>query len=120
MGIISAVSGVSAISFTPGNTEITKHDWNGRLIALGFAGVFALAWYGIHRRYLATWWLGWLVFFGILGDCLYGSLTFAFGLPASERWVLLGGIILIVTLVLGFWASWWKRQRAYFDATSGI
>jgi hypothetical protein len=120
MGIASAISGVAAISFTPGHTEIARHNWSGRLFAVGVAVFFLLAWYGIHKRHLATWWLGWLVFFGVLGDFLYSSLTFAFGLSATERWVLLGGIILIVTLVFGYWASWWKRQRAYFHGTLTI
>jgi hypothetical protein len=120
MGIASAISGISAISFTPDHTEITKHDWNGRAIALGLAGVFALAWYGIHRRSLATWWIGWLVLLICLGDFLYATLPLAVSLPGVQRWALLGGIVLIVTLVFGFWASWWKRQRAYFDVMPSI
>jgi hypothetical protein len=120
MGIASAISDVSAVTFTPGHTEIAGHDWSGRVIAVGLAGFFLLAWYGIHRRHLATWWLGWLFFFGLLGDFLYASLTFAVGLPAAQRWVLVGGIVLIVMLVFGYWASWWKRQRAYFDVTPSI
>jgi hypothetical protein len=120
MGIASAISGIAAISFTPGHTEIERHDWSGRVFAVGLAGFFLLAWYGIHRRYLAAWWIGWLIFFGLLGDCLYETSSFAFGLRGEERWVFLGGVVLFVTLVFGYWASWWKRQRPYFDATPSI
>jgi hypothetical protein len=120
MGVASAVSGVSAVSLTPGHTEIGRHDGTGRIVALGLAAAFALAWYGIHRRHVATWWLGWFLFFAILGDFLYGTLLFAFGLSGGERWAVLGGIALIVLLVFAYWASWWKRQRAYFDATPSI
>ena len=120
MGIASAISGIAAISFTPGHTEIARHDWSGRVIAFGLAGFFLLAWYGIHKRHFATWWFGWLIFFGLLGDFLYETLPFAFGLPGAQRWVLLGGIVLAVTLVFGCWAFWWKRQKAYFDVTQSI
>ena len=120
MGIASALSGVSAVSFTPGHTEISRHDWNGRVFAVGPAGAFALAWYGIHKRHVAPWWLGWFLFVAILGDFLYGTLLFAFGLSGGERWAVLGGIALMVLLVFGYWASWWKRQRTHFDATPSI
>ncbi len=90
------------------------------MVTLGLAGVFALAWYGIHRRYLATWWLGCLVFFASLGDFLYQALPFAFGLPDGQRWLLLGGTALIVLLVFGYWGFWWKSQKAYFHATPSI
>ena len=117
MGIGSAISGVSAVSFTPGHTDVAWHAWTGRIVALAISAFFLLAWFGIHRRHVATWWLGWVVLFALLGDFLYSSLSFGFGLPAQEHWMLFGGVILMVTLLFGYWAWWWKRHRAYFDAT---
>jgi hypothetical protein len=117
MGVASAISGVSAVSFTPGRTDVASHDTAGSIVALSISAFFLLAWFGIHSRHVATWWLGWVVLFALLGDSLYSALSFGFGLPAQERWMVFTGALLIAALLFASGAWWWKRQRTYFDAT---
>src|SRR5438093_12186071 len=60
-GIISAVTGIQAVEADSRTGTVITH-WHGywRLLALGYAALFALAFYSIYRRFPIAWKLGWV------------------------------------------------------------
>jgi hypothetical protein len=80
--------------------------------ALFYAGVA----YGIHKRALVAWKLGWIV---IAGQLLYlpvWALSVTSKIPRSESpKVAVAAIVVGGTAIALYWGLWWNRQKAYFD-----
>ena len=78
--------------------------------------VFGCAFYGIDRRALLMWNLGFAIIVGLGAQFLMQSLTIwssIVGKATNAR--IESGFLTIATLaVTTYWLFWWKRQRPYF------
>lgn len=79
---------------------------SGRVWVLSQSMMLAAAAYGIQRRAVAVWWLGWVAL--VLGAV--SIVRSAFSSPPA----LPLAVLPIPLLVVGYWAFWWYRQRSYF------
>jgi hypothetical protein len=112
-GIISAVTGIQAVE-TDSRTGTVITYWHGywRLLALGYAAIFAFAFYGIYRRFPIAWKLGWVFLVAGAAEFIFQAWLGLIHQPYG--WVgaiaaTLGGIA-----VLAYWGIWWQRHREYF------
>jgi hypothetical protein len=116
MGLLSGITGIASIQMSSTETLVTRHDLWGRIFSIAFAAFFAGAWYGLHRRFITVWRIGWAFILFFFADFLYSSLSWSFTLTGSERWLLSTGFV-VVGLGFGVWAVvWWKQKRSYFCA----
>jgi hypothetical protein len=114
LGVASAITGIESAHSDPSGTVITRHTGFGRLFALAIAGVFAVAWFGVHRRLPIAWKLGWVVLAVSVFAFLFETLSFAATLNGTERFVLSAGVVLGAFAVAAYWGIWWRRHREYF------
>jgi hypothetical protein len=71
--------------------------------------------YGIHKRTVTAWRLGW-VYLGAgyilwLRQCVSFTRTIA---PADDTRVAFAATAILGTLITLYWGFWWKKQRGYF------
>lgn len=114
MALFGAITGIASIHTTGAGTVVTRHDISGRVVALLLAAFFGAAWFGLHKRSIVAWRIGWIVLVLFFADFLYSSLSWSLTLTSIERWLLSGGFI-VMGLGFTLWAVlWWKRRRSYF------
>jgi hypothetical protein len=87
--------------------------------SLVFALMWALEFYGIQRKTVFAWKLGW----GILAASFLQFLALAMSSVLKLRdtehpWVAFVGVLVGGSLVALYWSSWWERQKGYFTAHS--
>ena len=77
---------------------------------------FGAAIYGIHKRMVIAWRLGWVclgaVYIAWLRQCL--SLTRTTAQADRLPWFVAVSMAVVGTLVTFYWSVWWKKQRGYF------
>jgi hypothetical protein len=115
LGIVSLMTGVQAFYANGNETQIYRYDSNpDRIFTLIFIILCFLGTYGIHKRSIYVWWVGWAVIAQSVLAVLWSALPFTFGLPANEKWIATSAVLLGFGLVGGYWALWWKKQRSFF------
>ena len=96
---------------------LANHGLFSHLLSLGYAILFGIGFYGIHRRMRLAWKVGWfyLSFFYLssIVSVIAASKT---TMSASDRWIMLFAIVVMFSAVAIYWGSWWKKQKAYFKA----
>ena len=116
LGVLSGITGIASIQMSSTQTLVTRHDLWGRIFAIVLAAFFAGAWYGLHRRFITVWRIGWAFIILFFADFLYSSLSWSLTLTGFERW-LLSTVFVVTGLGFGVWAVvWWKQKRCYFCA----
>jgi hypothetical protein len=112
--LASAVTGVQSVySDSRTGTVITYwHGYGGRLLAVGYAAILALAFYGIYRRYPSIWKLGFVALCLSAADFIFNAWQML--LPQPEGWVGAAAATVFVPLVALYWGRWWQRQKSYF------
>lgn len=116
---------LSLIGFIPGlhsvRTEhfqfVSNHGLISHLLSLGYAVLFGIGFYGIHRRMLLAWKVGWFY----LGFFYLSSIVPAIAaswttVPASNRWIALSAVVVMFSAVAVYWGNWWKKQKPYFKS----
>jgi hypothetical protein len=88
--------------------------------ALGGALLFAIELYGLHKRALFAWILGWVIlaatFVNFLSVASYSILK---TVPKADHpWVAIAATMVMSSLVALYWGVWWSRQKAYFASQS--
>jgi hypothetical protein len=113
--LASAITGIQSIHTDPRGTIITYWHGYGRLLALAYAAVFAVAFYGVYRRYLIVWKLGFVALYLGAADFIFEAWRLL--LPQPYGWV--GATAVTVAAPFGalYWASWWRRQKHWFIGT---
>lgn len=113
-GLISAISGIQSFQASPAGSVTTYYTSAGLRYAAAIVGItlVALAW-GIYRRRLLAWHLGFVVLaLGVGGSSIFAMLsnpllrTVPLGLT-----LLFSAMIVLITLI---WGRWWYAQRTHF------
>jgi hypothetical protein len=70
--VFSAISGIQSF-YTDSRTSTVITYWDGywRLLALAYAAIFAIAFYGIYRRLAIAWKLGWVFLVAGVADFIF-------------------------------------------------
>jgi hypothetical protein len=111
--IVSAITGIQSVhGDTRTGTVITYWHGYGRLFALGYAAVLALAFYGIYRRYPVVWKLGFAVLYLSAADFVFQAWWALW--PQPYGWVGATAATVVTPFIAFYWVSWWRRQRPYF------
>jgi hypothetical protein len=78
--------------------------------------VFGCVFYGIHRRALLMWKLGFVIIVGLGAQFLMQSLTIWSSIvsKATNARIEFGFLTIVTLAVTTYWLFWWKRQRSYF------
>jgi hypothetical protein len=118
MGILSAVTGIQSISVAD-RVVITRHSDLGRLYSILVAAFNAAAFYGIQRRALIAWKLGWVVLVAAFMSFVASALPETTRLPPPGCWIVPCFVMIGGSVVVGIWGMWWKRQRGYFTRQQG-
>lgn len=121
--IVSAVTGIQSanvdINVTHGSTtssaEITETSTYGRVLCLLYVIAFTAFYYGIHKRLLITWWLGWVVVVSTWVGFTLDVIEYIKPLPPSEFWINLAIAVIVGCAGLVYWGVWWRRQKSYFN-----
>ena len=112
LSIVSAITGIQSFRADQGGTVIWYWHGYGRLYALAYAVGFAVAFYGVYRRYPVVWRLGWVV---LCLSCAQG----VFMVWRSTRTQADARVIAALSAFAGlavalYWGNWWRKQRSYF------
>jgi hypothetical protein len=112
---VDCIIAIHAI-YSPHN-EVNSPSRDRRLMAASFiaALVYAAALYGIHKRTVMTWRLGWVFlaanYFGFVFQ-VHSSMR---KVPQAENpWVPTAAGAIAAAAVAVYWGYWWNRQRSYF------
>ena len=110
--LASAISGIQSIYTDHTGTVITYWHGYGRLLALAYAAVLALAFYGIYRRYPIVWKLGFAAWYVSAADFIFQAWRLL--LPQPYGWVGATAVTVVTPFVALYWANWWHRQKGWF------
>ena len=110
--LASAFSGIQSIYTDRTGTVITYWHGYGRLLALAYAAVLALAFYGIYRRYRIVWKIGFVVWYVIAIDMIFQAWRLLS--PQPYGWGGATAVTVVAPFFALYWANWWRRQKDWF------
>jgi hypothetical protein len=92
----------------------------------GIDAFYLLAWpvffgwllYGLHKRLVIAWKVGWIILAAWFLQILFSGLSSTLRLPGSGRWIATIGVILGAGLFIVICGRWWRQQRWYFGVLS--
>lgn len=112
MGIVSAITGVQTYRGGPAGSVITHYANETLRIVTGTCSIAMLgAAYGIYRRMLFAWWLGFVL---LVGNMLYSIVSLFIRTDLGDARLpalVFGGFSVVISV---FWGRWWYAQRNHF------
>ena len=82
------------------------------IVASAFCGV---AVYGIHKKALIAWKIGFSVIAAALLAFLISALSAAAKIPSNDHPGVAAAAVIVTAAALAlFWSFWWKKQKSYF------
>jgi hypothetical protein len=91
---------------------ITYWHGYGRVVALAYAAIFALAFHGLYRRYPVVWKLGFVVLYLSAGYFIFQAWRLL--LPQPYGWVGAAAVTVTTPFIALLWANCWRRQKNWF------
>ena len=113
--VASAILGIqeiySAHSHTPAMNHATfRTIWS--IFAAAFCGAAA---YGIHKKALVAWKIGFGVIAAALLEFLASALPATSTIPENDHpGVAAAAVVVTGAAVALYWGFWWKKQKSYF------
>jgi hypothetical protein len=112
---VYVVIAIHAIYSPRNGAYSASHEHSVLAKELAAALVYAAALYGIHKRTVMTWKLGWVF---LAANCV----AFVFQVhssmlkvsPTENPWVPTAAAAIGATAVGVYWGYWWNGQRSYF------
>ena len=97
-----------------GAVESSVTYWQGswRWLALVYAAVFAITFYGIYGRFPLAWKLGFIVLY--LNAVWFIFQAWLLLWPQPYGWVGATAVTVVTPFVALYWATWWRRQSGWF------
>jgi hypothetical protein len=82
-------------------------------LALGIASTLTL--YGIHKRTIMVWKLGWGYLAAIYFEWLFTALPQMLKVPSADSPLAASAAVVVIGAVVTlYWGFWWYRQKGYF------
>jgi hypothetical protein len=113
--LTSAILGIRAI-YSVHSQPVAPNQAAFRTVSSLFVSAFCVAAvYGIHKRSLVAWKLGWIVIAAGLTEFLVSALSAISKIPRNDHPVVAAAAVVVGgTAVALYWGFWWKRQKSYF------
>ena len=113
VGVASAITGIASFQADSRTGTVVEY-WHGYewLYAVGAAIIFAIASYGIYRRFPLVWKIGFVVIYLSAAEFVFQAWWFLW--PQPYGWVGATAVTVFAPFIALYWASWWRRQRTYF------
>jgi hypothetical protein len=115
LSLLSIVPGIHSIHSQHFEFLSGSHGPLRLFISLLNAVLFAMGFYGIQRRLLIAWKLGWYVFTIFLLEWFGSSLSSSLTSPQPGSRIASLSIVIGGLCVAAYWGLWWKRQKSYFS-----
>jgi len=112
--VVSIFTGSIFTFSSPSGQIEMRHYGSGTFYSVANALMFALAYYGIHRRAPIVWKLGWGFLAILYLEFLIQALSSSVKQP--QGWIASIAIAIGSLLVALYWGFWWKRQRSFFGS----
>jgi hypothetical protein len=113
LSIVSAITGIQAFEAdSHTGTVVTYWPGSWRWLALIYAAICGVAFYGIYRRYPIVWKIGFALLCFSAADFIFEAWWML--LPQPQGWVGAVAVTLFLPLVALYWGRWWWRQKPYF------
>lgn len=107
---------VRDIHAAPVGTSITRNAVIGIILSVVGAVLWASALYGVHRRSLMAWKLGWVIIAVFFLEFIVLGLSSTMRLPKTDSpWIASAALVVVAIVVAFSWGRWWNRQRNYFE-----
>lgn len=91
---------------------VANHSSFRLLISLGYAVLFGIGFYGIHRRMGLAWTVGWFYLGIAYVSSIVSVITTSETTP--DRWIMLCIVVVGFSAVGVYWGVWWEKQKLYF------
>jgi len=111
--VLSLIGSIPGLHFQ----FVANHDLFSRLLSLGYAVLFGIGSYGIHRRMHLAWKVGWfyLGLFYVLS--IHSAMTAPnASKPAQNQLITLAVLVVMFSAVAAYWGNWWRKQKSYFKS----
>jgi len=110
MGLIPGFSSVLSAH----SAVVVHHSHLVWLRSVGYAALFGVGFYGVHRRMRGAWRVGWfyLAFFYLV--TIVPTVISIVKLPTPDRWTESGVVVVGFSAVAVYWGNWWNGQKRYF------
>jgi len=115
--IVSTITGIGAISFsTDGGMTFERLESSWRLIINVFCAIGLSIWlYLIHDRKMSAWWIGTVLYFGAIINCLYVAFSATLHKTGMQMTINFIANIFLAFLLYVFFKKWWiKKKKTYF------
>ena len=117
--LASAFTGVHAIQYSFVGNVVTRkiatdHSRLGVYLSLAYALLFAAAAYGIERRAMITWRLGFAYL--LIAYLAFNIQVLLSTVKLPQGWIAAVAMVVASSLIFLWWRLWWKRQRGYFSS----
>jgi len=113
--VVDLIVAIHAILSPHNGAYSSSHE---RLVLVGSlvaALVYAAALYGIHKRTVMVWKLGWGFLAANYLGWLFQALPLTLKVPqAASPWVASASVVIGGAAVAVYWGFWWNRQKSYF------
>lgn len=118
VSVLSIFQGIGRIN-SASSSIATRHSVFITILSFVQAIFWIGAFYGIQKKSLIAWKLGWVVIaFGFLEFLILGlSVTNKLSQTDSPRIASIS-IVVGAGIVVVYWALWWKKQKSYFSGRS--
>lgn len=121
--IVKAICALSLLeilaSLVPGvhlpfNVAHRDHATRVGSIVVGF--LFGAALYGLQRRLVLTWKVGWVILVAVFSSFLIVTLRSIFETtPGPARWILSTAVVIATMVGVVFGSRFWSSQKQYFS-----
>jgi hypothetical protein len=91
-----------------------------RLWSLGYALLFGVGFYGVHRKMRIAWKVGWFYLALFYLESIVSAMASTIKLSTSDRWIASAFVVVSFSAVAAYWARWWHRQKGYFIPGSWV
>jgi hypothetical protein len=121
LSIAGVIHGAYMIHSAPAASAKMKHSVRATIESVALVVFWACAMYGIQKRTLITWKIGWAVIVGQLLALPVWALSVTSTVPKTDHpGVAAASVIVGGAAVAAYWSLWWNKQKGYFVKPTSV
>jgi hypothetical protein len=117
MSLVGAIPGLHSVHSEQFRFVASRNTFD-RLVSLTYAALFAVGFYGIHRRVRMAWKVGWFYLGFFYLSSILSFISSLDKIPAPDRRMVSAVVVVGSSAVALYWGRWWNRQKGYFISKS--